>query len=260
MEATVQLQLRAFRDSEDRKRRRHYRTCPPSRKCLKIHVGKDPKRWKGFIEDVTSGGTRLSFPAEDHPRYSLHESVHVQISSPYLERSLVVPSIVSYRYESVERATYGFEFTKRPADLVDIPAPLKQVFNQRRERRVRPAPDKPIHLTVTASADERFEALAHDIAAGGLSFILAADDGTLMAAGDAVELEIRLPCQAERFRARGILSSREQAAGGVHFGACFQGGKTESTAGLNAALTKYVRERRREIARDRQAPRTGTPA
>jgi c-di-GMP-binding flagellar brake protein YcgR len=256
---TARPQPRAFQDCEARKRRRHYRTSPPSRKSLKAYVGTDRTRcWKGFIEDITSGGARLSFPGEDHPVYALHESVYVQISSPYLERTLVIPSIVSYRYESVERATYGFEFKKRPAELIHLPAPLQPVFNRRRDRRVRPAPEQPIHLTVMTSDGERYETLAQDISTGGLSFVLAAHEGALLAPGDTIEVEIRLPGSRETFRAKAILSSRGQTEGGMRLGASFEAASRD-LAPLKEALASYVRDRRREIARGRRTVQ-GRPA
>jgi len=257
-EATVPMQPRAYQESESRKRRRHYRTSPPSRRSIKIYVGNDRTRsWKGFIEDVTSGGVRLSFPGGDHPQYALHETVYVQICSPYLERPLVVPSIVCYRYESTERATYGFEFKKRPADLIELPAPLKQVFNQRRDRRVQPAPEKPIHLIVSASAHERFETLAHDISTNGLSFVVAGDGGAFLVPGNSVDVELRLPDSREAFPVKAILCAREQVAGGVRVGASFQVGDSADLASFKNALAIYVRERRREIGRGH---RPGAPA
>lgn len=257
-ETTVLLQLRAYQESEARKRRRHYRTSPPSRRSIKIYVGNERKRsWKGFIEDVTSGGARLSFPGEEHPRYALHESVFVQICSPYLELPLVVPSIVCYRYESVERATYGFEFKKRPGDLIELPAALKQVFNRRRDRRVRPAPGKPIHLTVSASADERFETFVHDISTSGLAFVVTGNDGAFLVPGDPVDVELRLPGSRETFRVKAMLCAREQVLEGLRFGVLFQTGNSSDLAPLKSALAKYVRERRRETARGHPPGRTG---
>lgn len=256
------LQARGSQDSEARKRRRHYRTSPPCRRSIKAYVGTDRTRcWKGFIEDITSGGARLSFPGEDHPRYALHESVYVQICSPYLERTLAIPSIVSYRYESAERATFGFEFKKRPAELIQLPAPLKHVFNRRRERRVQPAPERPIHVTIAATRGERLETLAHDVSRGGLAFVAPVPEAALLAPGDVVDLELRLPGSQDAFRARAILSWREQVAGGVRLGACFLAEASDHPDPLKSALEGYFRERRREIARGRRnAARSSTPA
>ena len=260
-EATVLLHPRAYRDSEARKRRRHYRTSPPSRSSIKIYVGNERKRcWKGFIEGVTSGGARLSFPGGDRPLYALHESVYVQICSPYLERPLVVPSIVCYRYESLERATYGFEFKKRPGDLIVLPSPLKQVFNQRRDRRVQPNPAKPIHLIVTASPGERFETLAHDISTSGLAFVVACGAGAFLVPGHSVDVDLRLPGYREAFRVKAMLRTREQVAGGVRIGACFPAKDSIDVAPFKNAIAIYVRERRREIGRGLRPRRTGPPA
>jgi hypothetical protein len=236
-----------------RKRRRHYRTCPPSRKSIKIYVGGDPTRsWKGFIEDVSSGGTRLSFPGEDHPQFALHQGVELQICSPYLQRSLVVPSIVSYRYEAEDRATYGFQLKKRPVDLVELPAPLKQVFNRRRDRRVQPAPERPVHAIVTASPDERFEALAYDISTSGISFVLTGSEGAFLVPGDPIDLELRLPGSTDTHRLKAALCARESVPGGLRLGACFQTGRSPQIDSLKTCLSEYVKERRREIARARR--------
>ena len=261
-EATLLLQLSAFHECEARKRRRQYRSSPPSRRTLKIYVGNERKRsWKGFIEDVSGGGARLSFPGEDHPKYALYDAVHLHILSPYLERPLLVPSTVTSRYESVERATYGFAFKKRPAQLIQLPAPLKQIFNRRRDPRVQPSPGQPIRVTFMDLHGERFETNAHDISAGGFSCVLVGDDAAFLAPGDAIDIQLRLPCYMETLRAKAVVSSREQVVGGLRLGAFFQPKAPDDLAHLKTVLAKYVANRRREIARaQRAAGRRSAPA
>ena len=229
------------------KRRRQYRTKPASG-LLKVHVFGPERPSRCAVEDVSIGGIRISFPASSAPGYSLRDVVPIEIRSEVLEEPLLVPSLVSSFSEENGKRIYGLEFIDWLGLLSRLPPPLREVFNQRRDQRVSPDPERPVTSEIHhPGSDARTPVAVLDISSMGLSFVVDSDAEEALRGREILDLSIRLPAATEALRFTASVLDWSLVPEGARCRLFFIEDPADGLERRQELLAAYVDARRREI-------------
>jgi len=226
-------------------KRRQYRI--PGQGELEIEVLKDGSaQFPGTVVDISAQGVSLGFSVEEDPNTELREIVLLKITSTYLEKSIVVPSMIIRREELEDGRVYGIEFIDWLGLLAQLPIALAEMFNRRGDYRVEPNPEDPIQVTLEA-LPLRVNAWLRDISVVGLSAIIPSNLETVFRKVRKALVSFNLPHLGKKLKFQGRILHRNLTERGVCYGIVFRGEKTRAFQENQQLLAQYIQERKKEI-------------
>lgn len=226
-------------------KRRQYRT--PGQGELEIEVIRDGStKFSGKVVDISAQGVSLSFSAEEEPNIELREIVLLKVTSTFLEKSIVVPSMVIRREELEEGWTYGIEFIDWLGLLAQLPPALAEMFNRRGDYRVEPIPEDPIQVTLEA-LPLRVNAWLRDISIVGLSAFIPSNLETVFRKVRKAQVSFNLPRLGKKLKFQGRILHRHLTESGVCYGIVFVEETTRAFQENQQLLAQYIQARKKEI-------------
>lgn len=233
-------------------RRQHYRVSPNAVREVRVSVrDADGRDHIVGLVDISAGGVALACSVGDAPPIKLMDEVVIVFESDRLFRPLSIRSQIRHIKVSDDDANivYGVRFLDWNEERQRLAPKLRALFNEREAVRVDPREDHEIEVELVINGTARVASgLLRDISVLGVGVWVSTDDEPLLAAGNAIELTIRLPDGSEELRIdaeiRHMQPIGEQARLGVEIRNSGKG-----LSGTGRGITGYVMARQIEIAR-----------
>ena len=203
------------------------------------------------LVDISAGGVALACRVEDAPPIKLMDEVVIVFESERLLRPLRIRSQVRHVKVSDDDANivYGVRFLDWDEERQRLAPKLRALFNEREAVRVDPREDHDIEVELVINGTARIASgLLRDISVLGVGVWVSTDNESLLSAGNAIELTIRLPESEKELiidaEVRHMQPIGEQARLGVEIRNSGKG-----LRGTHRGITGYVMSRQIEIAR-----------
>lgn len=213
-------------------RRLRYRTATDLLSATAIDL--EGRKIPGHVFDLSAGGMGLFFERRVDPGWEAGNVLWLCLKSPLLTKPLVTPAQIRRTEECDLGRLLGFRFLDWMGLLSQIPTELANLFNRRREHRLRFDPLRPIPVTVeglpAASWDQVFGGLKGvllDISLGGLSFRVDLDIGSQVEPRQVAEVSFALDGSTELFKLWVEIQRCASGPDGIFCGALFDADRTE---------------------------------
>jgi len=242
--------------------RRIYRVIPGKDLDLRVEATTANRGvLRGRVIDINLEGAAVAFAKADNPDLGVGKIIPIKILSEERQRSLRLEAQVMSRRDIDKTRRFGFKFVSEIEG--HLTKELSQLFNQRRDVRVRPNPDEPVEvgvdteeigkdpehpLNVSITGEEKqLDAKLWDVSAGGMRILVRNREVEHLKLGDSVSTFLWMPGkESRRIEMTAEVRYVASAGRGVFLGLAFKEAGTDDFVAKQKYIMEYVMARQRE--------------
>ncbi len=233
---------------ETAERRKQYRKGQVADGSIRFRLHTPSGDTQAEFIDISVHGAGARFLLEHDPHLQRDDVVELTIESRD-HGKVTTPARVVYGQQDGQRhIRYGFEFINIGNLYSQLDSFYARLFNRRGSKRVRPALDSSVTMTLGWRSNIT-EAQVNEISATGAGVILPMAAAYQLQGIEEVRVSFRLPGLREQFRGSARILNRKTVSDKVLLGLAFDLEDEDGLAALVPRLQKFVDERAKEMER-----------